>query len=209
MPSQRIFISYRRGADNCAAGRIFDLIHDEFGPDAAFLDVDAAAPSADFRADLRRVVAGCDVFLAVIGEGWRGGTERLANADDSVRVEIEAALAGEVAVIPVLVDGAAPPEEAALPSEIRTLFDRETLSMGGETCASAMGAKLIGPIRNRCGRRRRMVSDHAAAAGARSHVSGVARGRGERRRIEAGEAERAKARCVAGDAAGLFQMDGV
>jgi hypothetical protein len=59
-------------------------------------------------------VAVCQVLLAVIGPTWltvtdERGRRRLDDPDDIVRLEIEAALAREVRVIPILVEGAVMP----------------------------------------------------------------------------------------------------
>lgn len=152
MADGRIFISYRRGPDNNAAGRIYDRMRDEFGAEAVFMDVDAMPPGIDFHEHLRRTVAKCDVFLAVIGEGWRNDAGRLASDDDFVRIEIEAALArANIPVIPVLVDGAGLPAREDLPPALWPLLRRSAVALSHEAFASAMGAKLVAPIRERLG----------------------------------------------------------
>jgi hypothetical protein len=65
----------------------------------------------DFVDYLNKQVAACDVFLAVIGPNWVNekdsrGRRRFDNPDDFVTIEIAAALARNIRVIPVLVDGA-------------------------------------------------------------------------------------------------------
>src|SRR5262249_42420918 len=65
-------------------------------------------------------VAPCDVFLAVIGPNWLdakddSGRRRFDNPDDFVTIEIAAALARNIRVIPVLVDGARTPKADRLP----------------------------------------------------------------------------------------------
>jgi hypothetical protein len=74
------------------------------------MDVDTIDPDTDFVEVLNTAVSECDVLLAVIGLRWQGdrdasGRRRLANPGDFVRLEIEAALKGNVRVIPLLVEG--------------------------------------------------------------------------------------------------------
>jgi formylglycine-generating enzyme required for sulfatase activity len=83
----------------------------------------------DFRRVLAEKVAGCDVFLAVIGDAWLAtsgpdGSRRLDDAADWVRIEIEAALAREILVIPVLVGTAPVPKAAELPESLLELAFR-------------------------------------------------------------------------------------
>ncbi len=111
-----IFISYRRDDAKHAAGRLVDRLGQTFAKDQLFLDIDNIEPGLDFVKVLSEQVQACDVLQAVIGPGWldsrdAGGSRRLDNARDFVRIEIEAALARDIRVIPVLVDGAQMPGE--------------------------------------------------------------------------------------------------
>ena len=81
----------------------------------------------DFRKVIQRHVSQCEFFLAVIGRNWAtvcdaGGTPRLMNPNDFVRLEIEAALAREIPVTPLLVDGAVMPREDQLPPSLHPLL---------------------------------------------------------------------------------------
>jgi hypothetical protein len=60
------------------------------------------------------VVGGCAAVLAIIGPRWtdarnNAGQRRLEDADDFVRIELEAALARNIPVVPVLVGHASRP----------------------------------------------------------------------------------------------------
>jgi hypothetical protein len=63
------------------------------------------------------------VLLAVVGPRWTGagpdGKARINDDADPVRVEIEAALRAQIAIIPLLVDGATMPGAADLPESIQ------------------------------------------------------------------------------------------
>jgi len=79
-------------------------------------------------------VAACDVFLAVIGPNWLDakdddGRRRFDNPADFVTIEITAALARNIRVIPVLVDGARTPKTDKLPDSIKPLVRRNAVEV--------------------------------------------------------------------------------
>lgn len=122
-----IFISYRRSIDLASAGRLADYVHTAHPEYAVFMDVRSLAPGEDFAAELVRAVEQCDVFLAIIGQGWidaRGedGRRRLDNDDDFVRLEIEAALTHARRIIPILIGDARMPAVDQLPATMRRLI---------------------------------------------------------------------------------------
>jgi hypothetical protein len=84
----------------------------------------------DFYRELTERVSECDVFLAVIGQGWSdllddNGELRLNNPDDWVRIEIEAALQQEKLLIPVLVNAAKMPDPKQLPKSLAPFTRRQ------------------------------------------------------------------------------------
>ena len=106
-----IFISYRRDDSAGHAGRLFDRLVARFGKDAVFMDVEGIEAGVDFVETIEKAVGGCDVLLAVIGRTWLDsrdskGKRRLDDEQDFIRLETSAALARNVRVIPVLVEGA-------------------------------------------------------------------------------------------------------
>jgi uncharacterized membrane protein YhaH (DUF805 family) len=130
----RIFISYRRGDSQGAAGRLFDRLLAHFERDQLFIDVDAIEPGVDFAKLLEEQVANCGAFIAVIGPGWldaksSSGGRRLDDPNDYVRIEIEAALKRDIRVIPVLVDGASMPPPSALPASLEALSRRNAMEL--------------------------------------------------------------------------------
>ena len=114
-----IFINYRRDDAPGVAGRLFDHLAARFDKDNLFMDVDAMKPGMDFAKQLDTQVSQCRVLLAVIGPHWldakdKTGTRRLDNEKDYVRIELASALKRDIAVIPVLVDGATMPAAESL-----------------------------------------------------------------------------------------------
>jgi hypothetical protein len=99
----------------------FDLFFDQ--------DPESIDPGERWDLRLEQGLEDCRVFLAIIGPEWvsERNLKRLFDAGDWVRREVDAALrrAGEgVQVVPVLVGGAQPPADEALPPELRPLFFR-------------------------------------------------------------------------------------
>ena len=129
-----VFISYRREDSGGFAGRIYDRLTSRLGRDSVFFDVDNIPAGLDFVDILSERVGKCDALVAVIGRAWNpvGGKEnrpRLDDPNDFVRVEIEAALARGIRVIPVLVDGAAMPRAEDLPECLKKLVRRQGIEI--------------------------------------------------------------------------------
>jgi len=129
-----ILLSYRREDAAATAGRIADRLASEFG--RAAVSRDASAAPGD-RADARRAreideaVREASVILVVIGPRWLlGGEGRARPIDDPadvVRLHVEAALRHNKPLIPLLVQGAAPPLADLLPPSVRELAARLAL----------------------------------------------------------------------------------
>jgi hypothetical protein len=98
-----------------------------------FKDVDSIPLGVDFRAHLGNVVGQCDVLLAIIGPQWLSVTgtngRRLDDTGDFVRIKIEAALARNIPVIPVLVSGTELPTEHDLPSSLAPITFRNSIAV--------------------------------------------------------------------------------
>jgi len=116
------------------AGRLHDLLTHAFGRENIFMDVDHIPAGVDFAAHLNSKVATCKILLVVIGPHWlnakdEAGQCRLHQPDDFVALEIAAALARNVRVIPVLVDGAAMPKARELPDSLKPLARRQAVDV--------------------------------------------------------------------------------
>src|SRR5262249_16019936 len=88
----------------------------------------------DFVDYLHSQVAACDVFLAVIGPNWLdakddSGRRRFDNPDDFVTIEIAAALARNIRVIPLLADGALRLKADNLPDSVKPLARRNAVEV--------------------------------------------------------------------------------
>ena len=129
----KIFISYRRDDAGGFAGRLGDALSSRYGAGNVFRDVDDIVAGSQFVAVLEQALAASDVFLPLIGRAWldRGpaGGPRLHDGDDYVRREIATALARDIRIIPVLLDGARLPRADELPRELEPLISRQAITL--------------------------------------------------------------------------------
>ena len=173
-----IFISYRREDSEDSTRAIYESLRPEFGKERLFMDVEAIALGSDFRDAVERSLAGCGVFLAVIGPTWLNvkssndpnAPRRLDNPNDYVRQEVAAALkkGKQLPVIPVLVRGASMPTSDQLPDDLKDLAYRNALTLSNLDWDSSV-AKLTEAIRPRVG------EPQAVASVASREVRSVAR----------------------------------
>ncbi len=129
-----IFINYRREESSHVAGRLHDALAPRFGRNKLFMDVDDIPVGKDFDDYLKSQVAACDAMLAIIGPNWlsakdEAGQRRLDKPDDFITIEIGTALARNIPVVPVLVDGAHMPKESELPAALKPLARRQAVQI--------------------------------------------------------------------------------
>jgi len=139
-----VFISYRRENTAGEARALFNDLVARLGEDSVFMDVDSIALGRDFRSVLQETTAACDLMLVLIGRNWADakderGRVRLENPVDYVRLEIETALKRDIAVTPVLVQGAHMPAPEDLPAEIRDLAYRNGFELSHNRFESDVG----------------------------------------------------------------------
>ncbi|HEY7666199.1 MAG TPA: toll/interleukin-1 receptor domain-containing protein [Xanthobacteraceae bacterium] len=130
----KIFISYRRDDSIGTAGRLRDRLAETFGGDNVFMDVDSIPVGINFEKYVESQVAACDAVLSVIGPNWLNAKDetdqrRLDKSDDFVVIEIAAALARDILVIPVLVDGTRMPKASELPASLKPLALRNAIHL--------------------------------------------------------------------------------
>ena len=128
----KLFLSYRREDSAGDARSIYGVLAQHFGADNVFFDVNSIAAGERFESELRHALSWSAVFIPVIGSHWlRLMKERLHGSDpDYVRMEVEAALKLDVAIIPVLLsrEGRIPalPKPHELPGPMGDLFAHQT-----------------------------------------------------------------------------------
>lgn len=98
------------------------------------MDVDNIPVGINFEEYLKSQVAACDVVLSVIGANWLNAKDetdqrRLDKPDDFVAIELAAALARDIPVIPVLVDGTRMPKASELPASLKPFALRNAIQV--------------------------------------------------------------------------------
>ncbi len=146
----KIFINYRRDDRAPIALNIAQYLERVFGATSIFIDIDRLRAGEQFPQVLEKRLSECRVMLAIIGPNWfnavdDSGRRRLDEPDDWVRLEIARALARNVRVIPVLVDGVTLPKKSALPEDIRSLVDRQGFTL---TNPAAFRHEIAGLVRD-------------------------------------------------------------
>lgn len=127
-----IFINYRRGDSRVYADMLYTWLSERYGEEQVFKDVDTIEIGLDFDEAIERVVAASDVMLVVIGGDWvtdQSGRRRLEDPEDYVRKEIEAGLARNIRVIPILVESATMPTADDLPDPLMALTRRQAFEL--------------------------------------------------------------------------------
>lgn len=139
----RIFISYRRDETDFPAGWLYERLVAHFGVDRVVKDVESITPGDDSAGPITGAVGDGDVLLVLIGDRWLTliddqGRRRLDDPGDFVRLEIEAALARGVRVIPILVGSAGMPPAEKLPAGLAKLSRRQALELSPSRFESDM-----------------------------------------------------------------------
>ena len=130
-----IFISYRREHTAAVVDRLHKRLADHFGERQIVRDVETVEPGDDFGQRIDQVVGSSDAFLAIISDRWLldrnpAGKRPIGIARDWVQREIEVALRRpDVPVIPVLIEGAAMPDEQVLPYSVRSLANLRAMHL--------------------------------------------------------------------------------
>jgi hypothetical protein len=116
---KRIFMSYRRADTETDCALLYRDLDLEFGAARIFRDVVSVELGDQFKEEIDKAIDASGVVLALIGPDW--DTERLADENDWVRYELQAALTRNVPIIPILLRGATMPSSADLPASLQDL----------------------------------------------------------------------------------------
>jgi pterin-4a-carbinolamine dehydratase len=146
-----IFISYRRSDSQHAAFAIADRLRWAFGQDEVFFDRRSIDGGDEWSEAIKGALAAARVVLIVIGSTWlrvadEWGRRRLDNPKDWVRREICEALApanaARITVIPVYLDGVAPPPESAFDADLRRISALQAATLPNEFWEPALNSLI-------------------------------------------------------------------
>ena len=189
-PDVAVFICYRVSDSADDAGRLHRLLSERLDPTRVRLGIDAVAQDDGFGEAVADTIGQADVVLMVIGPDWltadAAGRRLLDDRADPVRLEIEAALARDIPIIPTLVRDAHAPRPAELPAPLQPLIRRTAFELHGDTFSAdverllavlnALGnSKAAEAAESRTGRRhgRRAGERERAAAAKQPSVNGL------------------------------------
>ncbi|HEY9192581.1 MAG TPA: toll/interleukin-1 receptor domain-containing protein, partial [Methyloversatilis sp.] len=124
----RIFISYRSVDGSKDASRLAEDLGRVFGDDHVFLDRQDLRGGSSWRAEIAGALDHRPVALFLITPDFAGarhpdGRLRIADADDPVRCEIQAAVDAGATLMPLLIDGTPMPAADSLPEALRGITE--------------------------------------------------------------------------------------
>lgn len=133
MRTPTVYISYRRDYFIKHTERIFEHLVKRFGKDHVLRIVDVASDE-DYIETVRQKVNKSDVVLVLIDPLWFKATDsegrwRLALENDLVRIEITTALARNIRIIPILLQGASFLKTNELPGALMPLATRNSVEI--------------------------------------------------------------------------------
>ena len=121
----RITVSYRRDDSSAAARAIYDRLRTRYGSDSVFMDIDVVDLGEDYRKRIYQAISQTDCLLVLIGPRWLGptgdGRNRINDANDPVRLEVERALEMGLRVVPILLENTQMPSPDDLPKALGEL----------------------------------------------------------------------------------------
>jgi len=126
--AKKIFISYRRRGDPDKVDHLATILRTSFGQKQVFLDVGGIEGASKWPQALHRQLASTGAMVALLHKEWAYETKkgsdkrRIDDPNDVVRYEISQALANNIPVLPVLLDGAPMPEPDQLPPDLKALW---------------------------------------------------------------------------------------
>jgi CHASE2 domain-containing sensor protein len=206
------FVSYRRDQSSFVAQSLQSALVARFGKVSIFMDVTDISPGQEWPREIQEAILGCSAMLVIIGPYWlrapdaASDSRRLDDPEDWVRREVEAGLARpEVAVIPVLVEGATMPGKGDLPQTLSSLSNREAFVLTGRNLGQEVDALIDGIRRGQLGPLRRVgarqpppeVQDYRSTGRRRTRQALRGRARREllisiRRKVPPGQARQGK-----------------
>lgn len=121
----RVTLSYRRDDSAGIARLIFERLKPRYGSDSVFMDIDAIEFGEDYRERIHHALRQTDYLLVLIGPRWLGpgvnGRNRINDANDPVRMEVERALEIGLRVVPILLEHTPMPGPEELPETLGRL----------------------------------------------------------------------------------------
>ncbi len=138
----RVAVCYRQEDSRDAAARLCDRLVEELGPGRVVGDATSLEQTS-----------GCEIVLVIIGQSWltvaeTDGRRRLDDPADTVRVQIERALADSAITIPELLGRTQMPRHEQLPPSLAQLSFQNGMQLRPDPDFHRDIARLLKAIRN-------------------------------------------------------------
>ena len=123
----RVVISCRRSEATTEANLICNYLESHLGSNVVSISEDMQGSEGDFQKQNHETLEQCEVLIAVISKGWLQGKDEQGNRlidtpTDPIRLALETALARNLRIMPVFLEGVANPSSDDLPESLRLLF---------------------------------------------------------------------------------------
>lgn len=130
-PGRQIFINYRRSDSSGYALALYNELLKWYDKRDIFKDFHNIEPGEDFELAIDGALDRCNVLIVIIADKWGELIKERSKLKDTdyVNMEIAAALAKNVYVIPVTINGAGIPNETDLPDALKKLTRRQSLNI--------------------------------------------------------------------------------
>ncbi|MFL6122953.1 toll/interleukin-1 receptor domain-containing protein [Actinophytocola sp.] len=152
-----LFINYRVKEQPLMAKYLYNRLARRFGRALVYRDDDDLRGGEQYPQSIWSALGKAEVLLVVIGPSWlelrENGVRLIDRPRDWVRREIERAIELRIQIIPVVLDGAAPPRVEQVPPSIRLLATAQAMPMrAGEFEKDVANlVKRIAELRTRSG----------------------------------------------------------
>lgn len=125
----KIFISYRRSANESYSRSLYNKLANEFGENNVFIDSLLPSSSQTTKSTVEQKITSCKVMLVLIDPYWAEGDAEYPNNglryfDELTSFEIETALKQEIEIIPLLFNDAVLPKAESLSKNIIGLTEK-------------------------------------------------------------------------------------
>lgn len=133
MQNPLVFVSYRRDDEGPASRFVKAELDKIFGSEHVFMDLDNIRKGDNWKNTIDANLEECNCLIAIIGKNWlrlqdENFIRRIDKKDDWVRKEIETALRRKIKIVPLLLGGTLP-QEQALPKSIQNLLENQGMSI--------------------------------------------------------------------------------
>lgn len=128
---KQIFINYRRDDSSGYSLALYHELLKWYNKKDIFKDFHNIEPGQDFEHAIDEALDRCGVLIVVIADKWTNliAERKNLSSPDYVNQEIATALAKDVYVIPITINGTAMPNESELPIELKKLTRRQSLNI--------------------------------------------------------------------------------